>query len=821
MPIGSFRRWTIELDDAIRCALDGDALLFIGAGLSFLSRAKDGERLPDGSALIDLLLEQPAGTGSKHTLDRVSGFVVRTKGVDFVHELLKKNLTVESVDDRLRQLYEQPWRRIYTTNYDNAIEVALSGKKSISSLTIDDPVSKAVAGSIIHINGYIENVSPANIQKGLVLTDHSYSASRLIESEWFKFFLRDLGSARAIIFAGYSLADLDIQRALISDRSLSRKTFFFISPDADALERDAISDYGRLVDGGIDVLTGTILDVSSDYDSSRSSAAFLSLAEVAAGANGDVDTTAAQKISQQLVFGRLPEGEVLRRENVFGNQPFLVLRRQDQAAIDALRKGPWRDILYVGELASGKTACALNMAVHLTTEGYRVYYASKGATLVEELRFLSRINDKIAVVFENYALLTEEIRDYVSRRPQLHRMVMTERAVTHDLMPGFIDNTPHLGPVFEVSLDRIDISDVPQFEALVNFGGFWGERAGASEVTRQRIISTQLESSLYKLLVEIIKSEKVQEEVRNLLAPIANDKRAMKLFISSFIVNVLGFRFSINDWQTVFDGQWVRRIMRNYSEQVRHFLMLQGDTIFPRTGMLSAHLLRTFADDDVVRECLVDLYERAIRSEENDPEFLSLRIALTRYGSIEPIFSDRKKSANIFRYYDEIRVFGGTRNNADYWLQVGIAATIHDDLATAEKAFSNAYAREKAKQKPNLKKIDNYFSRFEMRKAIEHNDPDDAFATFLRANERLKKQIFLEENRHYPFKTGRYYADIAAKHFAKWNEEQRTQFIREAKDIREKAFDWKKLHREFSADVEILIRETSTLLARIEGDGIP
>jgi hypothetical protein len=41
----------MEIDDAIRCALDGDAMLFVGAGLSFLSKNRDGEQIPDGKAL--------------------------------------------------------------------------------------------------------------------------------------------------------------------------------------------------------------------------------------------------------------------------------------------------------------------------------------------------------------------------------------------------------------------------------------------------------------------------------------------------------------------------------------------------------------------------------------------------------------------------------------------------------------------------------------------------------------------------------------------------------------------------------------------------
>ena len=155
------RRTVIELDDAIRSANDGNGLLFVGAGLSFLARRKDnGGVVPDTSCLVDLLLEQPPGKGSPHPLDRVAGAVVRKKGVEFVYEILRSNFTVGSVDPRLNVLYALPWKRIYTTNYDNAIEVARTGSYPISSVTVDEPQSKAKLGSIIHLNGYITRISP-------------------------------------------------------------------------------------------------------------------------------------------------------------------------------------------------------------------------------------------------------------------------------------------------------------------------------------------------------------------------------------------------------------------------------------------------------------------------------------------------------------------------------------------------------------------------------------------------------------------------------------------------------------------------------------
>lgn len=804
----------MELNDAVRIALDGDAVLFTGAGLSFLSKTTDGKTLPSGNLLKDLLLDQPLGTGSPHTLDRVAGHAVRKRGIEWVFDVLKANLTVTSVDDRLSQLYLLPWRRIYTTNYDHAAETCRKGAHVESSLTLDDEVSQSKAGSIVHLNGSIARVSPASLQAGLALTDISYATSRLMDSDWFRLFLRDIKTARTIIFAGYSIYDLDIARALIEDDSLSRKVLFFVSPDADEIELGTMAQYGHVIDGGIDVLTNTIKEISSIYKPRTLSRAFVALEEVKASETENPDTN-AHKLYQQMVYSRLQQTEYLQGEAVFGSQPYLITRKQDRDAFAAIERGPWRDILYIGEIASGKTASCLVIAKYLISNGHHVYYAKRSASLMDELEILAKSGEKATVIFEDYASLTAEIRDFASRRHQEQRIVLTARSVSHEFISDFVENTPHLGPVFEVSLNRIDTTDAVEFEALVNFGGFWGDKAGASPDSRRRMITERLQGSLYKLLLEVIESEKVQSDVTALLAPLRPDRRALKLFMSSFIVNVLGLEFSINDWQTVFEAQWVRRIMRTYADQVKNFLSIKGDTIFPRAGVLSAHILKTFLEDELIRECLVDLYEHAIKGESTDEDFKSLRFKLTRYGSIEPLFQGVGKAANISRYYDEIRVFGGTENNPDYWLQVGIAASIHDDLPRAGAAFKNAYARERAKKNPNTKKIDNYFSRYEMQVAITETNSGEDFRTFARASEQLKKQMFMETDRHYPYKTGRHYTDIAAKHFDAWTDLQKDEFLKNTQAIRQSAYDWKDRGNEFNVDVEVLIRETSALLHRL------
>jgi hypothetical protein len=308
----------MELHDAVRIALDGDAMLFTGAGLSFLSKTANDATLPTGDLLKDILLDQPLGTGSLHPLDRVAGHAVRERGVDWVFETLKASLTVATVDDRLSKLYNLPWRRIYTTNYDNAAELCRSGNFSVSSLTLDDEVSRAKPGSIVHLNGSIASVSPAGLQAGLALTDLSYATSRLTDSEWFRLFLRDLKTARAIIFAGYSLYDLDIARALIEDEALARKVLFFVSPDADTIELGTISQYGRVVDGGVFALTNAVEQVSGTYEPRTTARAFVALEEVKVTDAESRDTN-AQKLYQQMVYGRLQQTEYLQGDFVFGS----------------------------------------------------------------------------------------------------------------------------------------------------------------------------------------------------------------------------------------------------------------------------------------------------------------------------------------------------------------------------------------------------------------------------------------------------------------------------------------------------------------------
>jgi hypothetical protein len=804
---------SIDLEDALRIAVDGDAVLFVGAGVGFLAQGNRGS-LPDAPKLSNRLLERADDAPSPPALDKVAGYIIRQgKGAEFLYNVLTENLKVNSVDDGLALLYRLPWRRIYTTNYDDAIELARHGHVGVSTCTLESDPATLSPSAIVHLNGYLGHISPSSLERGLTLSDASYAMPRLENSRWNQIFLRDIGQARAIIFLGYSVYDQDIARSLMEIGCQSR-SLFFVSPTIDPVDRSTVELFGTVVDGGALALISAAKAVVAGYRPRTPSTNFVSLRELKL--DPDYQTRPASRmIENQLVFGQLPEQALLRGDRSFGDQPYITKRLSQIDVQNRIRRGVVRDVLIVGEVASGKSATALSISASLVHDGYRVYIASRGATLVSDLMQLAGIDDRVAVVFENYTDFKEAIREYANKRNPRHRIIMTEQAFRHELHGDFVYEPMFAGQLGEIVLDSMSIDECRFFADLLNFGGYWGSRAGGSTDANASYIKKTLGGSLYRLLLEIIESDHVQRRVNGILEPIFLNDRATKLFVAACIANVLGIEYNVSEWPSLMEPQLARRILRSYKDQLGYFMSVDGGRVFPRSGLLSASILRRVPDQSQVVDVAVEMFSTAARLKVPYDMYDAAHVKLMRFNMIEPILHGPNVKALVFRYYDEIRPIGDTHKGSDYWLQLGIAATALDDLPVAKDAFENAYAREKRRPRPNFKKIDNYFARYQLRAAAETTSGDEAFQLFVKGTSGITKQIFFEDNRHYPFKSGRAYAQIASRHYSNWSPDQRNTFVHAVDQIRSLASDWLVKNGSHSIDVTHLVRETTDLLKRL------
>lgn len=803
----------ISLKDAVRIAADGDAILFVGAGIGFLVEGPNGP-LPDGPKLSNRILSRPDDTPNPPPLDKAVGFVIRKgAGVESVFDTLRQNLTAQSVDPKLASLYRLPWRRIYTTNYDDAIQIARNKIQPTNSCTLENGTENARIGTVLHINGKLSNVSPASIEKELSLSDRSYADRNLERSSWYGYLSRDLESARSVIFIGYSLYDLDISR-LVFSTDISEKTFFFVSPTVDEIEEETISLYGQTPGGGVFNLLETVTDALADYRPISKVSRYTYLKEIGKG-DANLSKEPSRILDAQMVFGILPERQVIDAAPVFSDRQYIIQRDQAKKAIESINRGLFRDIVITGEFVSGKSATALSITGDFIRRGYKAYFATHGPHLSEELADLATKDDRIVVVFEGYSTLKRTILEYARRRHARHRLIITEQAVQHELHGDFLHEPALAGQFYEVILDRIVEPDARSFAELLDFGGYWRERSGASDEANAHYIVRKLDASLYRLLVEIVESTDVQRRIDGLLAPILTNRRATEVFVAACIVNVLGVNFRISDWVGAFDSQYAQSVLRNYSNELRYFLLVQSGNVFPRSGLLSSFILRRVPEKNIVLDAALKLFKVAAKERKPFDMYDDVFVRLMQFNRLQPIMSGDSEKELILSFYEQIRPLSGTHKNPDYWLQLGIAGTALDELDIAGDAFETAYAKEEKEARPKFKKIDNYYNRYLLAYAASLADSQDAYEMFVEATKGLTRQMFLEDNRHYPFKSGRMYGEIAKKHFRNWRPDQRENFISETRAIRDKAIEYEKDHKGQSIDVEVLIRETGELLAKI------
>src|ERR1019366_7606805 len=113
----------MELPEAFRHALDGNAVVFLGAGFSLGSSNREDKDFPLASHLArDLMLD--LGKPESVRLQTASSIYIRERGAVGLLAFLERHLGVQEVACYHRTFARVPWQRVYTTNYDEVFEKA-------------------------------------------------------------------------------------------------------------------------------------------------------------------------------------------------------------------------------------------------------------------------------------------------------------------------------------------------------------------------------------------------------------------------------------------------------------------------------------------------------------------------------------------------------------------------------------------------------------------------------------------------------------------------------------------------------------------------
>jgi len=225
------------LIDAIK---EQRAVLFLGAGASRNAKHPNGDQIPQGDRLRNLICDKfLGGKLMQRPLPAVAAIAASEAGLA-VFQTYIRSLFMPFEPANFHLLIPKfRWRAIATTNFDLIVERAyasVSNRLQNLVKTVKDGDnfdtrlnSETDPVGFYKLHGCIDHCSDLDIP--LILGNEQYAKYETNRTRFYGRF-RDLGFEYPVIFSGYSISDPHIQRILfdLTDPSIKRPPFYLVSP---------------------------------------------------------------------------------------------------------------------------------------------------------------------------------------------------------------------------------------------------------------------------------------------------------------------------------------------------------------------------------------------------------------------------------------------------------------------------------------------------------------------------------------------------------------------------------------------------------------
>jgi hypothetical protein len=500
----------MDFSSALERALDGESVLFLGAGFSLGATNSRAEPFESGSqfaARLAGLMKLPA----KFELPDAADAFLDSRGTAALAKEVLQSFRATNVAKHHISIASVPWRWVYTTNYDNVFEFA-SGRsaKPFRPVTLSEqPGDFEQHESIcVHFNGYVERVNSA-LGDELRLTDASYVTASVEASPWASVFRLDLARARSVFFVGYSLSDLDIARLLASTEALQEKTFFIVGPNPVARTESRAVRYGT-VQRFDSAWFGKQIETKRDrYTPPEDVRPAWFAVEPYTSKLGDTTM-----VSDRSIFDLLWRGFVDRQlgwNSFHGSaQPYFV-RRTCLNKIMSVLDDPSNIVIVSSNLGSGKSIVAEMAAGLATAAGRAAYLLSKRSpSMLDELSYLGQSAKPYLLVIDAYPAWMDALELLGRHRNANMSLLLTARTGPNDVLVDRVEDIFPKHKVLEINIERMDETELGEVNELFEHNGLWAERAGQSRRTRIAHLRSRCRGEWQSILVDLFQAPQMQ-----------------------------------------------------------------------------------------------------------------------------------------------------------------------------------------------------------------------------------------------------------------------------------------------------------------------
>jgi len=200
----------MDLPLGLRHAIEsGECVLFLGAGIGSYLVDLGGNHAPNGRELAKELIDNFKLAVDSDDLAKVAQLVELRKGRLELETFLKKRLANLEPDEKLKWLFSQRWKAVYTTNYDSSV---LRGYELIDKPQ-QNPIVFHVTSDIRSYDDrfevpvyYLHGMLYGTENPKIIITESDYSVFREHRRMLFELLKKDFITSN-ILYIGYSNRD--------------------------------------------------------------------------------------------------------------------------------------------------------------------------------------------------------------------------------------------------------------------------------------------------------------------------------------------------------------------------------------------------------------------------------------------------------------------------------------------------------------------------------------------------------------------------------------------------------------------------------------
>lgn len=670
----------MELKNAIEKILDGQAVLFAGSGFSHGAKNKFGSA-PDANALKEtLLIKAGLPKNSQYNLETISNYFQRKKSSEELISLLRQQYNIVSVAEHHKNIVKLPWKRIYTTNYDQVIEIASRESDSaniITPITVSDPYDEHSKHAVcIHLNGYIERLNKDNINNEFKLTDHSYSCDTLIGNRWFELMSNDFDAASIIIIIGYSMQfDIDIKR-LLSDPNISPKVIFIDAPDIDEIAKELLMSYGTCFSIGIEEFSKKVVEISTDYVPSQvfSFKCFRYMYR-------ETLTTIPPSYEEIVQFYTEGKGsDRLLAKDASGCYQYILQRKALNYFLTTYKNS--KVFIALSNLGNGKTIFAQMVENELRKDDTEVYtYIHRYDSLDREIEQICNSSKRCVVIIDNYPGHLDILNKFARYGYSNITFLLTARNGVNLMFCKQLENALHIDAqdIRPIYLNQLQPPEIKELSALLenNYLETSAILEASNCTSLEDFIVRECNSAFSSLLLKLFEASTIKEKLKDLYSGLENteNKQVKQVIIFSLLKNISNYDLNFHEILDLFHADYIA-LKRNDIEFIPE-IFEDGDeynSINVRSSVISATLVQTIIQTNDIIETMKEAFFSADKKcGKTYQELQKSMVSHSQFLYFTSMKDEREKLILIENFYNDIRNTNFAKDNPFFWEQFASA----------------------------------------------------------------------------------------------------------------------------------------------------